>query len=323
MKLCSIQDTILPDGRDFYHEVDRDSDILIITVGDSWTWGDSLGKTSLEYDDREYRTTHVYGAIIADSLSADFINIGCPGHDNTYILERLKSVYTMLTKKYKRLHIFVTLTESGRELSNGFVDQQDHYNELRGDHWPTFNEVMSNTATASSVEFAKTEMQCAGIAFINHLTLMLELIKSSGVNDFFVRYEEWTFKNLQDLINRTPEVTWHIGRNFTSICPENVSMLPGILIQKSWTEVIAEQGGLDPYPNPVHVLSKIGLDPIIKTSKVIGIDQFRSEWIDVFTQSELAIDWLQNSPYNSKRATKHPLEQAHKWWAEYLLGTIK
>jgi hypothetical protein len=67
----------------------------------------------------------------------------------------------------------------------------------------------------------------------------------------------------------------------------------------------------------------MGLDPVLKVCKLMGLDSDRRSLINVFEQSEQAIDWLSNSPYNSQYATRHPLEQAHKWWAEYLLGTIK
>ena len=35
---------------------------LVVTIGESWTWGDSLGKTQHRvYDDKEFRLAHVYG----------------------------------------------------------------------------------------------------------------------------------------------------------------------------------------------------------------------------------------------------------------------
>lgn len=64
-KLIIDCNTILDTGRDYYHEVDRGSNTLVVTIGDSWTWGDRLGKTTLEYDDRDYRTSHIYGALIS------------------------------------------------------------------------------------------------------------------------------------------------------------------------------------------------------------------------------------------------------------------
>ena len=109
MKLIEPRNTILPGGRDYYHEVDRSSDKLIITMGDSWTWGDRLGKTTIEYDDREHRTRHIYGNIVSEQLGADFINIGFPGWNNIYIMNRLLDIfptsvsYTHLTLPTKRI----------------------------------------------------------------------------------------------------------------------------------------------------------------------------------------------------------------------------
>jgi len=40
---------------------------LVVTIGESWTWGDSLGKTQHRvYDDKECRLAHVYGGQLAD-----------------------------------------------------------------------------------------------------------------------------------------------------------------------------------------------------------------------------------------------------------------
>jgi hypothetical protein len=323
MNLCTIKNTILPEKKDYYHEVDRGSDTLVITVGDSWTWGDSLGKTTADFDDQVHRTSHVYGAIISKKLSSDFINLGFPGFNNAYILNTFKKTYSNLTKTYKNCHVFITLTESGRELNDSFIKQKDHYNYLRGKDWPTYDSILTKTASAESISFARNEMIEHGIEFVDHFGLMLELVKSISVEDFFIRYEQWTFNKISEIFNNFPEIKFYIARNFTSVCEQNSILLPGNLITKRWVDVIAEQGNLTPYPDRVQVLSGNGLTPIIETSKSLGLDKHKEEWIDVFTQSELAIDWLHNSPYNSKRATKHPLEQAHAWWAEYLLGIIK
>ena len=53
---------------------------LVVTIGESWTWGDSLGKTQHKiFDDKEFRLANVYGRRLADTLQADFLNIAKPG----------------------------------------------------------------------------------------------------------------------------------------------------------------------------------------------------------------------------------------------------
>ena len=161
------------------------------------------------------------------------------------------------------------------------------------------------------------------IDFVYYFVLIIELLKSTSSADFFLRYEAWTFNIIYTTFSQLP-IEWRVSRNFTSIKKENFSIIPhDNLINERWVDVIARCGLLNKYPESVDVVSKMGLDPIIKISSLLGIDQDRQAWIDIFEQSQYALDWLQNSPYNSKSATKHPLERAHKWWAEYLLEAIK
>ena len=66
------------------HYQNRDSDSMIITVGDSWTYGDSLGKTCVRegLDDTQHRLAHVYGNLISQELGVDWINLALPGISN-------------------------------------------------------------------------------------------------------------------------------------------------------------------------------------------------------------------------------------------------
>jgi hypothetical protein len=159
--------------------------------------------------------------------------------------------------------------------------------------------------------------------FVHHYDLILELLAAVNVDDFFVRYERWTLETIQQKFSQFPNsVTWLLARNFTSIRKENLNLLPN-LIDTSWVDVISAKGLLDPYPLKVDVLSKAGLDPIIKISSLLKLDKFKEDWLDVFNRSSAALDWFDRSPYNSHTSTKHPLEQAHAWWAEFLLEKLK
>lgn len=93
-------------------------DTLLITVGDSWTWGDSLGKTKARdsQDDPEYRLNHVYGNLIARQLNADWINIAIPGESNSWMIDRAeKLLRSDIILEYKKVYLTLTLTEFGRK----------------------------------------------------------------------------------------------------------------------------------------------------------------------------------------------------------------
>ena len=101
--------------RNPYYFKSRDSSNLLITVGDSWTYGDSLGKTKVRngIDDAEYRLTHVYGNLMSEQLDHDWMNLALPGGSNYCVLNWLGQ---LLTRKfnYGQITCVITLTEAGR-----------------------------------------------------------------------------------------------------------------------------------------------------------------------------------------------------------------
>lgn len=315
MVLTDLTNTLLPrrSDRSWYHEHDRHSDRLLICVGDSWTWGDSLGRTNYYFDDVEHRTTHVYGSVLSQMLDSDFINIGLPGDSNLTILSYLQTTINSVVKKYQRIDVVFTLTETGRELASGFLKQRDHYTQVwQGPDWPTFDDIITGEPNLDQVF---DEIQ--GLEFEHHLKLYLSLRGCDSLSNIFQAYEAYTFSVLETYFKSLSiPVHWHIGRNFTSVCDSNRYLVQGLL-EHRWVDVIAQRGDLAPYPD-VYVLSGMGLDPLIEFTQ----GKFKQQWIDVLDQSSRAIDWLHSSPYNSKQATKHPLEQAHAWWAEYLYESI-
>jgi len=97
-----------------YYERIEGRDTLLITVGDSWTYGDSLGETKVRngVDDTDYRLAHVYGALMSVQLGSDWINLALPGSSNTQMLNWLSKL--LPTVKHSRIICTITLTESGR-----------------------------------------------------------------------------------------------------------------------------------------------------------------------------------------------------------------
>ena len=101
---------------------------LVVTIGESWTWGDSLGQTRHpDYDNKQFRLSHVYGRQLADMLDADFLNIAEPGQSNLWIAQHFQLFLNNLTEfLYDEIIVVLTLTEVGREF-NGDRDQDRNY----------------------------------------------------------------------------------------------------------------------------------------------------------------------------------------------------
>lgn len=310
VKLTTLNNLILPTGREWYYERSVNSNKLIITAGDSWTWGDSLGKTTSDFDDRDYRVNHIYGSILSNRLNTDFINIGIPGASNLYILSYLEKVLKSLLKSYENICIIFTLTESGRELHYGFLDQQLHYEAWAGKDWPKFNDIVNCSEDNDQRDLMLKEIK--GTHFEHVVGLFLAIRQSTNLFDLLSCYEKYTIESIRQ---RVPGVK--LARNFTSMINKNE-----FDIKERWTDIIALYGKLPRYPNDVYVLSQIGLDPLLKISRYLDKNQFKKEWVPILDSAGQSINWLLNSPYNSKNATKHPLEEAHQWWSNYLYESI-
>lgn len=318
MAIASIDSTILPDtnGRSWYHESVVGSRQLLITAGDSWTWGDSLGQTTLEFDDYKYRTQHIYGTHLAELLGSDFVNIGLPGRSNLNIIEHVDLVLSNLTHQYDNIQVVFTLTEVGREITDviGLINNRSHYQDVwQGPDWPTYDQLINNTASAEQLAIVKSETQAT--LFGHSINLFLELQQATTLDELFCIIERYTFEELQKCCSN---VKYIIARNFTDTFNSNYN---NQLVKDKWTDVIAQQGPLTPYPSPVRCLTQMSIAPMVQLVEHLNLD-LKAQWITVLESAEHAVNWLDASPYNSKRASKHPLEQAHRWWAEYLYKQI-
>jgi lysophospholipase L1-like esterase len=97
---------------------------LLITVGDSWTYGDSLGRTRVRdgIDDTEYRLTTVYGSVLAGLLgNYSWANLALPGGSNEWMLDSLEELLPYAD--HVNTVCVITLTESGRHEELSLVDQ--------------------------------------------------------------------------------------------------------------------------------------------------------------------------------------------------------
>jgi hypothetical protein len=106
--------------RSWYHESVTGSRDLLITVGDSWTWGDSLGKINLDlgvWDDPEYRTQHVFGNLLSQKLNRDFLLLAKCGATNSEIHDFAFRHIDYLKTKYDKITVVITLTELCREIT--------------------------------------------------------------------------------------------------------------------------------------------------------------------------------------------------------------
>ena len=114
--------------RQWYSEDIRDRDTLLITVGDSWTWGDHLGNIDWnKASDDPCRLQQIYGRLLADKLNSDWVNLARPGCSNYWMLEKLQDIgHHFINSTYKKIYLVIALTEDLREATYTRRIQIDH-----------------------------------------------------------------------------------------------------------------------------------------------------------------------------------------------------
>ena len=107
-------------------------DILVVTIGDSWTWGGGLNGTDPKVEDdfqKTLRLNEVYGAKVAKALDADFLNLSMPGQSNGWIANYFeKLVDDFDFSPYKKVFVVITMSEVAREWMDENDVEVDYYN---------------------------------------------------------------------------------------------------------------------------------------------------------------------------------------------------
>ena len=116
---------------------------LLVTIGESWTWGDSLGKTQHRiYDDKKFRLTNVYGGQLAEMMHADFLNIAEPGQTNLWITKHFKMFVDNIAEfQYDEIIVVLSMTEIGREFEGDLDKDRDYMSDLN--HVTNLNQFLS------------------------------------------------------------------------------------------------------------------------------------------------------------------------------------
>lgn len=104
-----------------FNFVDRGQHTLLVTFGDSWTYGHDLTVDN----DQEFRLEHVYGNQLSKIIDADFLNLSVPGSGNQ-LIPVLFEEFTQLELEYKHIIAIITFTEIGRDF-NGWLDRDVDY----------------------------------------------------------------------------------------------------------------------------------------------------------------------------------------------------
>ena len=310
-------------------EQHTDSHYLIITVGDSWTWGNFLCNSGYVnpnpgkfFDDYDFRSKHVYGYHLHKKTNFDWINLAICGSDNITMIDLCWKFIKTLDRSYKKIFIILTLTEIGRELTGkNFLLQQEGYENLKGCDWPDFFDLVNHRASQEKIDFFRKECVESELQIIYAYELYQALQPSMSVTEMLEKYEKYTFELISKLLTG-PNISCTVARNFVDNFANNTTMKNLRFMDKKWTDVIAENGNLSPYPNGIRLLGGVAIGPVTQYVETHRIGT-KQEMLELFNSSAEALDWLDRSPYNHQENNyRHPGALAHEWWADYLYKNV-
>jgi hypothetical protein len=269
---------------EIFTENNNNKDNLVIAIGDSWTWGDSLNNSSItpHRDDSKYRTDHVYGNIVANKLDADFVNIAFPGAGNYWILDRFKIIAERelhkVKRKYGNITILITLTESGR-----LLEFRKYTDALQISNFDSYANVLTD----------------------------IELFDFTFIEDICSRLPD----NVRVVVGRNFTDTFDVNKQaFVNVTYVDTTWLELLFKEQefAYDNACRIMSGIGYYPFDDYMKHNV-------TNKV----EYKEWFLQNIVETSLArIALLEQSKLNYQKATKHPTEDAHEIWADHLLTYI-
>jgi hypothetical protein len=268
----------------YYLEKNNNSKNLVICYGDSWTWGDHIGNAdaSKSISDAESRAQHIYANRLSEKLEADFINCALPGIFNYWIHDRLKIL-----------------------VENDIQRLSTQYQHI----W---------------IIVTLTEI-CRDFGFLAYLQEFNKFynINSGSFKDILVQAEKFDFLKLLNISQQLPtNVKLIVGRNFTDTFEENKFIIPN-LMPVPWSNILFEKQGIVDIPKISMMSFAVkNFDKFIKEQKLDSTEY--KQWMndEILPESLKVLDLLDKSMYNNKIGSRHPTEQGHVLWADYIYNYI-
>jgi hypothetical protein len=199
-----------------YNFVNNNKKNLVITIGDSWTWGADITNSLVDNDPQ--RLKQVFGALIANELSADFLNLGQSGACNLHIVQRIRELKTVIPElDYENITIICVYTEPCRSI-NGPYDKDINYMQwFKQNHFRQLIAYHNNLYQSELVELSNLHSNVrllVGNNFTDPIGMdpRLELLPKNWLevyNDKIIRSEyitpcyvmsHWIFDNLRPFI---------------------------------------------------------------------------------------------------------------------------
>jgi|TARA_R110001592_G_scaffold359913_1_gene667452 hypothetical protein len=107
-----------------YDYVDRGSDTLLVTIGDSWTWGSGIDPswtvpyqdlTHISTKENDFRVNNLYGNLISKDRGWNWLNLGFYAMGNQWIADKVFELRGLVPHlEFKKIIVMCVLTGTAR-----------------------------------------------------------------------------------------------------------------------------------------------------------------------------------------------------------------
>lgn len=88
---------------------------LVVTVGDSWTWGADMTPDNNDI----FRIQNHFGMQLSKNLDSDWLGLGQNGSGNFWIYDKICELADLIPQlEYQHIYVVCTLTETGRAINS-------------------------------------------------------------------------------------------------------------------------------------------------------------------------------------------------------------
>lgn len=303
--------------------LDRGSDTLVISVGDSWTWGDALGNIFPDNtkDDKEARFNNCYGRLISDYYNADWLNFAVCGTGNSIPLSRLSDWLIGDHSFFCSHSNYLAIKDpSWPDTVVEFISENKKMAEMAEHTKSTdpYSEIIESKKYKNiKVFFTLTE---TGRDAMYHVTR--NNINFPSVENYIEFEENWTYQGI-DFIKSRCNVEFYTGRNFTVDLPATKNSCNGkddVWIKQTF--FCNQQENFHQHELEVEdilvpgAVSQISLLDNIREANINGYKDYLSDQV---TKADKLWLYLRNNPLHIPIGSCPPGVRGHRLWADYML----
>ena len=190
--------------------VKRNKSHLLISVGESWTYGDNFQgvQSGQGRDDPFYRLDHCFSGIMAKALNSDLLLFAVPGNCNQHHMHDLDRLLEEYHTAYEKITVVMQLTSPGRDNS----EHHDYYTNLKG-----YDLLYSKQKTIDPI---------------------------LSMKDWFELYDEMMLSEYDRILKSYTNVNGIIWKNFNNFLVDFTSD-SFIIVECPWVEHTAKMHGIN------------------------------------------------------------------------------